>query len=870
MKSLACLILFALAGPVSPAFADSLAVALPPVRAVRASSPITIDGALSEEVWKSDNAVTDFKQRDPDEGAPASQKSEVRVAYDEDAIYVGARLYDAHPDSIIARLTRRDGSIPTDRFAVYLDPYHDRRSGYYFLVNAAGTLLDGTVYNDGWEDGSWDGVWNAKVRRDEQGWSVEMRIPFSQLRFQHADQYVWGINFRRVIQRRNEEDFVVIQPKKESGFVSRFPELIGMENLTAGTSIELMPYLTSKAQFVPSVMQTPLRKGADYDPNGGGDLRMSLGSRLTLNATVNPDFGQVEVDPAVVNLSDYETFFPEKRPFFVEGSSTFNFGQEGASDYWGFNWPQPTFFYSRRIGRPPVGEGREAPTDESVKFVDSPLATTILGAAKVTGKLGPSWNFGTMHALTAKEKANVEIDGARFKDEVEPFTYYGVARTQKEFKDRKQGIGFLGTLTQRRFDNADLRDLLNERSVFAGTDGWAFLDKNKTWVISGWSGLSHIEGNAARINSVQNNSAHYFQRPDADHVEVDPNATSMTGFGSRYWLNKQKGSSFMNAALGFMSPKFDVNDLGFMSRADVINGHVGGGYKWTKPTKLRKYHDVVAAIFDSYDFQGNNVWGGLWGGQSTEFSNAYSWNTNVAYNWQTVNNRRTRGGPLTINKPGYEIYNYFDTDGKAKLFYYLEKYAYVTPGSGSYNWYVAPGVEWKPVSNVVFSVGPLYERNHDDAYYIAAPSDIHVAETFGQGYVFGVLEQHSLSANIRLNWAFTPTLSIQTFIQPLISSGKVSDYKVLARPNSYDFTPYDYQFSSTHPNRNFDTRSLRGNAIARWEFSPGSTFYLAWTQERLDDQDQDGEFHVGKSYSKMFQTQPKNIFLAKVTYYLTR
>ena len=297
---------------VSPASgSDSTKVAIPDVRAARLTSAISVDGLLSEEVWKNGNAVTEFKQRDPNEGAPASQRTEVRVAYDDDAIYVGARLYDTAPESIYVRLSRRDVSVPADRFSIYLDPYHDRRSGYYFLVNAAGTLFDGTVYNDGWEDASWDGVWQARTHVDDQGWSVEMRIPYSQLRFQKSEHYVWGVNFRRVIPRNSEEAFLVYQPKKEAGFVSRFPDLVGIESVNPGRSIEIRPYVTTKAEFLRHDALDPFNDGSRYKPSGGADLRMGVGSRLTLNATANPDFGQVEVDPAVVNLSDVESFLEE-------------------------------------------------------------------------------------------------------------------------------------------------------------------------------------------------------------------------------------------------------------------------------------------------------------------------------------------------------------------------------------------------------------------------------------------------------------------------------------------------------------------------------------------------------------------------------
>lgn len=830
---------------------------VPPVRATRLTAPVTVDGLLSEPVWQNGNAVTDFKQRDPNEGAESSQKTEVRVAYDDDAVYVGARCYDAHPESLLVRLSRRDVSVPADRFSLYLDPYHDKRTGYYFLVNAAGTLFDGTLSNDGWEDSSWDGVWEAKTRVDAQGWTAEMRIPYSQIRFQRAAQHVWGINFRRVIQRNNEETFLVYQPKKESGFVSRWPDLIGIEDIKPPRSIELRPYVTSKAEYLTRSPLDPFNDGSRYQPNTGGDLRMGIGSKVTLNATANPDFGQVEVDPAVVNLSDVESFFDEKRPFFVEGSSIFNFGNQGADDYWGFNWPEPRFFYSRRIGRGPQGEV------PSAQYADVPVGTSILGAAKLTGKIFPTVSFGTLHAVADREFARLEDSGNRWRTEIEPRTYYGVARGLKEFNERRQGFGLMSTMAARAFDDPALRNQLNSRSLMAGFDGWTFLDQDKTWVISGWSAMSHVTGTEERITALQQQSRHYFQRPDADHVEVDPTATSLTGFGSRYWLNKQKGNGIVNAALGFMSPKFDVSDVGFHTRSDIINSHVGGGYKWTDTNRWRKYQHVLGSVFASYDFQGNPIWGGVWASSNTEFINNYSLQCNVAYNPGTVNTRRTRGGPLTKNKPGYEGFLYFDTDGKAKLFYYVESYIYDVPQADSRVWYVFPGIEWKPASNVLFNLGPGYEHNVENAQFVESFDDPTATATFGRRYVFANLDQKTASANFRINWAFSPTMSLQTYMQALISSGAYTGYKSLAQPKSYEFDPVAYG-----GNPDFNFKSLRGNAVFRWEYLPGSTLFLVWTQQRsaVDDV---GDFNFRRDFRSLTSADADDIFLAKLTYYFS-
>jgi hypothetical protein len=872
--------LLASALPAQAQTSDSLSASRMQVHAMRCPNAVSVDGVLNEAVWQQAVPVTEFTQRDPIEGAKPTQKTEVRVAYDDDALYIGARMFDTAPDSILCRLTRRDVSVPADHFVVFLDPFYDRRSGYYFMINAAGTLYDGALYNDGWDDSSWDGVWEASAKVDAQGWVAEMRIPYSQLRFQRADSYRWGIDFRRNIQRRNEQDWLVYQPKKGSGFVSRFPDLVGIESVEPGRSVELTPYVTTKAEYLIHDAVDPFNDGSRYVPDGGADLRMGVGSRLTLNATVNPDFGQVEVDPAVVNLSDTESFFQEKRPFFVEGGTIFHFGNQGANDYWSFNWPEPTFFYTRRIGRNPQGALPNA------DYYDVPVGTSILGAAKLTGKLSPTWNFGTMHALTAREHAKLWETGTRSEQEVEPLTYYGVMRAQKEFKKRQQGLGIMGTLVERQFDDPTLRDQLSDQSAMVGLDGWTFLDKKQVWVISGWSAMSTIQGTSARMTTVQQNSRHYFQRPDANHVEVDPNATSLTGYGSRFWLNKQSGSLFLNSAVGFMDPKFEVNDMGFQSRADVINGHFGTGWKWTETTKNFKYRHVLGAVFGAYDFQGNPTSAGVWSAWNAEFANNYSWQTNVSANPQTVNTRLTRGGPRMLNLPSYEIYNYFDTDGKKKMFYFIESDFSQAPESKDLYFSAFPGVEWKPASNLTLRVGPGYERNVEKAHYLQTQTDPAATQTYDAYYVFGHLDQTTYSAQVRLNCAMTPKLSLQLFAQPLISTGHYSEFKTLAEPRSFDFDPLAVDGSFTaHPaggapftiensdfgtsgNPDFNVLSLRGNAVLRWEYMPGSTLFLVWTQERSDFENE-GEFDFNSSAKTLANTPMNNIFLAKVTYYFS-
>jgi hypothetical protein len=834
--------------------ADTVSTKTIKVQAIRLSEPITVDGILAETVWKNGSGISQFTQRDPNEGASPTQKTVVHLAYDDEAIYIGARLFDSAPDSIIARLGRRDANLTSDMFGFFIDPYYDRRSGFYFALNAAGTMYDGVLFNDEWDDDSWDGVWEGKVKIDDQGWTAEMRIPYSQLRFKKKDRLVWGINFRRDIARKNERSYLVFTPKNGSGFVSRFVDLVGIENISPPRRIEVLPYLTTKAEYTQQLPGNPFNDGSKYLPGTGADFKVGIGSNLTLDATVNPDFGQVEVDPAVVNLSDVETFFSEKRPFFIEGATIFNFGQGGSRNNWGFNWANPQFFYTRRIGRAPQG------SLPSADFADAPLGTSILGAAKLTGKIGNNWNIGTLHALTARENAELHQGNRRWRREVEPLTYYGIMRAQKEIDEGRQGLGFISTLSARRFDDLRLRDEINSSALAAGIDGWTFLDANKTWVITGWAGMSQLRGNETRMIDIQRNSRHYFQRPDAGHLSVDSAATSLTGYAGRLLLNKQKGNIIFNSAIGFVDPKFDLNDMGFLWRTDVINGHVGGGYKWTKTGKVTRFAQLLGAVFGSRDFDGNTIWFGVWHSGYFEFLNYYSLNYSFAYNPETVNNNRTRGGPLTLNPPGWQANFFINSDSRKTWVFGLGTFSY---SRGAKNWErgIDASVEWKPGANLSVSAGPTLWMNRNFAQYVTVINDPLATATFGSRYIFAELKQTELSASIRMNWTFTPRLSLQFYAQPLISSGEYRNYKELARPRSYDFNPYVINRSD-----DFNFKSLRGNAVLRWEYSPGSTLYFVWTQSRSDYENL-GDFRFTRSLDRLVDARPDNIFLVKATYW---
>ena len=850
-----------------------------PITAVRKTGPVSIDGTLDEPAWQHSIPVSSFIQRDPIQGAAPTEKTVVRVLYDETALYVGAYMHDSRPDSILSQMGRRDSRLVTDDFTVFLDPYNDERTGFFFTITPSGCISDGTLLNDDWEDDSWDGVWESRAMVCDGGWTAEIRIPYSQLRFHQSNSYVWGINFSRTIQRKNERVFIVYTPKDGSGFVSLFPDLKGIEKIKTARQIEILPYVSAKAEYTHPDAGNPFNDGSVYLPNAGADIKVGIGNNLTLDGTVNPDFGQVEVDPAVVNLSDVETFYSEKRPFFVEGSSIFSFGNGGASSNFGINWSSPDFFYSRRIGRQPQGSISDH------DFARRPEGTPIIGAVKLSGKMAGNWNVGTMHAVTGRTMADIENGGIQSRQEIEPLTYYGLVRAQKEFEDSQQGLGIIATTVNRSFDDGMLRAQMNSRSAAFGIDGWAFIGKDKEWVATGWVGMSHVQGSRERMLDLQANPQHYFQRPDAGHVTIDSNATSMSGYAGRFALNKQKGNMLLNAAFGFIHPGFDVNDMGFMQRTDQINGHLVFGNKWINPGRYVRYKELHLSGFSTFNFNGDRTSLGILQLGIVRFLNYWSIDWMGLFNAPAYSHTKTRGGPL-MKSPAS---SYFDvslsSDSRKRIEGSVGGSA--EAGEAVKEWSVHAGLEWKPSPGFFMSVSPRFSKTHDSAQWVGAYEDETAVHTYGTRYVFGELDHTTVSASIRLNWTFTPVLSLQLYAQPLISSGTYTRFKELTQPKTYDFLVYGEDgstFSSdtftADPdgpgparaielnNADFNIMSLRGNAVLRWEYRPGSTLFFVWTQRRSDFENV-GTFRFRRSTNRLLDLKADNIFMIKATYWFT-
>ncbi|HXV85167.1 MAG TPA: DUF5916 domain-containing protein, partial [Gemmatimonadales bacterium] len=503
---------------------------------------IHLDGRLDEAAWTRAHPISEFTQTAPREGETATERTEVRLVYDDDAMYVGARMFDSDPAGVRSQLARRDAYTEADQFQVAFDSYHDHVTGFVFGVNPSGVKTDQLIGQDGysWDEG-WDPVWGAAARQDSLGWTAEIRIPFSQLRFSSAERQTWGVNLFRRIQRKAEEVRFAWSPPSDRGYASFFAHLHGLEGLPQPRRLELLPYVTGREERIaPPTPGNPFNDGSRELGTAGLDLKYGLTSSLTLDGTFNPDFGQVEADPAFVNLSAFEQFFQERRPFFVEGADIFRFGGQ-------------QFFYSRRIGRSP-----QAFADARGGFVHQPENATILGAAKLSGRAGGGWSLGLLEAVTAAEHAAVDSAGVRFRDPVEPLTNYLVARGKRDLRGGSDQVGFMVTAVNRRLDDARL-DFLRNAAYAGGIDFGHRFGKN-AYNLSGSFAFSRIGGDTLAIQRAQRSSARYYQRPDADYVDYLASRTFLTGWAASLSLGKEAGAYQFGVFGNARSPGFEIND----------------------------------------------------------------------------------------------------------------------------------------------------------------------------------------------------------------------------------------------------------------------------------------------------------------------
>ncbi|HEX5577662.1 MAG TPA: DUF5916 domain-containing protein, partial [Gemmatimonadaceae bacterium] len=837
----------------------------PRASATRIQGSIRIDGSLSEAEWRSAQPLGQFTQLDPQEGRPASERSDIRFLFDDNALYIGAMMYDR--EAVRGRLGRRDMSMSaSDWLTVILDTSHDHRTAVGFEVNPLGVRRDQTRSPSN-EDDSWEPVWEVQTSIVDSGWVAEMRIPFSQLRFTGRSDLQWGLQVERQIARNQEFSVWSFTPREQPGGIPRFGHLSGMSNLASGKKLEIMPYVVARSENI-NRAGNPVRDDQEVGGDAGLDLKYRVTSNMTLDATVNPDFGQVEVDPAVINLTAFETFFPERRPFFVEGSELFNFGTDGTN----------SVFYSRRIGRQPSFSPNY---DER----DVPEVTSILGAVKLTGRTAGGWAMGVLDAVTNEEKARFRApDGEEGEVVSEPLTNFFAGRLRREGRGGQTAVGsFLGAVNRDDL-NSTLSTFLRKAAYTGGIDFFHQWSR-RTWTLQGFAASSHVRGDKAAITATQRLPYHYFQRPDADHLELDTTATSLTGFAGSAILSHRIGRLWnMSASLNTISPDYEISDLGFQRRADRIDAQTNFSYTETRPGRFRRYQGSATFLVEhNYDWE--NISNRMFLNGNVQFLNYWTASLNIGYGPSgTVDDRLTRGGPAAY-RPGYVSVNTgISSDPRKSIVGFVGTYNQRGPGEGS-NDQVFAEFQVKPRPNIELSLGPSLSWDKSEAQFLGRITDAAATHTFGSRYIFADVKQTTLSLDTRLNYTFSPSLTLQVFAQPFVATGDYGAVKEFAQPGTFDFNVYGRDVgeivdgrvypsgqganavSFALPQPDFNIASLRGNAVLRWEWRPGSTMYFAWQQTRSDFRPV-GTFDFGRGVDNVFGAPPDNVFLVKVSYWL--
>ncbi len=878
----------------------------PVARAALRQGEITIDGRVDESAWAAATPITELTQSRPDEGKPATQRTELRILYDEAALYIGARMFDSlGAKGVRSALARRDqvmnggNNLTSDRIALVFDTFRDKNSRNWFELNPDGVKGD---HQNG--DPSYDPVWEGAAKIDSLGWTAEFRIPFSQLRFSRAVDQVWGMQIWREVNRRNEQDMWAFWRSNEYGGPAYFGTLEGIKVSSRPRQMEIVPYATTRSKLERAQPGDPFHSNAEMTYRAGGDVKVNLTSNLTLDATVNPDFGQVEVDPAVVNLSVFETTFSEKRPFFVSNSQYFSTG--GFNCYFCSNVSSLNLIYTRRIGRSPQLAGLLSGRSD---FVDAADATTILGAGKVTGRTSNGITVGVMDALTNRERARFRSVGLTTDStlEVEPLANYFIGRLRKDFRGGSTRIGTITTLVNRDLTNPDEVARLRSNAQGLGFDidhHWA----SREYAFNVQSVVTHIGGDTAAIRRAQFSSARYYQRPGRTETtdglfstEFDPTRRNLYGYGLYARLAKETGNWLWETTQNWRSPGFEVNDLGSLSRADYKWMLFNVFRQWTTPGSwYRNMYTIWGAqTQDNYDGDKNegdvHVW---W--QAT-FKNYMNVSSFLLFHPSTYDERLTRGGP-TVMHYGYNMWSTnFGTDSRRQIVGNMQVQV-IKPVDNTEGGRVAyyPSVTLKPSSRILLTLSPSLDLDNTAQQYVTAVSDPTVAPQFaGTRYVFGRLEQKTFSMDTRVNMTFTPNLTLEMFAQPFLASGKYTSFKEFAEVKSRHMYFFGRDNGSTvvrntdaqngattgytidpdgaagiappftFDNPDFNLRALRGTGVLRWEYRPGSTLYFVWTQER-NGFDQFGDFNFSRDRSALFRDRPTNVFQIKGTYWIGR
>ena len=834
-----------------------------------------IDGVLNDAAWASAPVFTGFVQRDPDEGDAGTERTEFRVVYTDDALYVGVRAFDRNAGEIAAILARRDQWSPSDEIAVMIDSYLDRRTGFEFTVNAAGVKRDAYLFDDNNRDDRWDAVWDVATSIDARGWSAEFLIPFNQLRFSRGEITRFGFNVSRRINRLNEVQYWRLIPKDASGWVSLFGDLEGIRDIRPPRRLEILPYTVARAERTPTVAGNPFETGRANTATMGADIKYGVSSALTLTASINPDFGQVEADPAVVNLSAFETFFPEQRPFFNEGLDIFRFRlADGDGD-----GSQEELFYTRRIGRRPQGRA-----DARGGYAEQIDHTTILGAAKLSGKTRDGWTIGLTGALTDEERAGVvDASGQRFRDVVEPRTGYLVGRLARELRGGQTVLGVFGTTVQRNLPNR--LDFLHS-AAYTGGFNWTHQFANNSYAFNGRLAGSYVTGSPAAIARTQRASARYFQRPDADYVSFDSTRTALAGYAVAMNFGRTAGDWRWNVGFDTKSPGLEVNDIGFQRQADIVSNWIWINRRWLQPGTVFRRFNVNLNAWSGWNYGGERLYSG--GNVNANFTLRNYWNGYFGFNRNIggLSSSQLRGGP-SLKQPGANNGWFgFQSDGRKNFRAGAGGWFFVQDDNDSWASGVNANLSWRPVSNIDVTASPNLNLNRDQWQYLRTPT------VNGQpAYIFGELRQTTTAMTFRSNLTFSPTLSLQVYAQPFVSSGDYVGFKQVADPRADRFADrfeeLDGNQVSTDAqgnvaldvtgdgttdvnlgNPDFTFLSFRSNVVLRWEYKLGSTIFFVWQHGR-NGFSRDGSFRFGRNLGKLFEADAENVVLLKINYWLS-
>ena len=872
--------------------------------ALRASSEIEIDGRLDEEAWESAPVFRGFVQREPMEGDPAMNDTEIRVLFDDDAVYVGAILYDSRPEAIARNLTRRDApySGQFDYLAVMLDPNLDGRTGYEFRVSAANVQADAYLFDDTERDVAWDAVWESAVSLDERGWVVEIRIPFSQIRYESTERdQVWGINVHRRRAADNEYSSFALEPRLASGRVSRFGRLHGIRVPGNRRRAEVRPYAVSRVSLPAEASDASSSEGREIGAGSGVELRYGLGSSFTLDATLNPDFGQVESDPAVINLTAAETFFQEHRPFFVEDARVFDFDLTVRS--------QQYLFYSCRVGRSPQVRGLPG-----ADVVDVPDNTRILGAAKLTGRTPGGLSVGALAALTGRElgKAYFEDEARVERFVAEPSTAYGVVRLHQDLWGGASRVGGIITGVRRSLPPEGGVKSLPSEAFTLGIDfehSWA----DRQWILWGFLAGSHVRGDSVAILRLQRSSTHYLQRPDLERGALDPTATRMSGGEWRLQLDRRGGRWQGELWAGQIMPGFEVNDLGFRNQFERLSAGLALEYLDVAPTHWSR--DYSIRFFTIHDWSHEVLhnpfsWAHWrWAQTRNNFSltgsltllNYWSLGSTLRLSPHTMSRESTRGGPRMVD-PGSIGWSFDVSTDNRRVVSFQPAFS-VNRGlldSGDLvNLSLRTRIQPSPW--LEFSLRPTLSRLTNGLQYVASSGIAPYPPTLGERYIFSGIERLDLSMEARANLTLTPDLSVEFFGQPLVSSAAYAPYKQLRRSESYQFDVFAEgkyredsgtvwceggrtcrapsglrwidpggtgEFNFTLPDQDFNLRSLRTTAVVRWEYRPGSTLYFVW-QRRQGETANVGDFDFSRDARALIAAPKDDVFMVKGTLWFT-